>query len=110
MKKYCKTCTEYSCGAQGSDNISDICGDSGVYFYHPKEFKIETEKEDKRTMQIDLILNNILDEIGELRDILMSDKFPASVMIQRKNTAYGLDYASCIIMKYKKVFGEKKED
>ena len=105
--KLCKTCTEYSCGAQGSDNISENCGDRGTYFYRPE---IKTEKEDNGTMQIDLVLNNILDEIGELRDILMSDKFPAAVMIQRKNTAYGLDYASCIIMKYKKVYGDKKED
>ena len=27
MKK-CKTCNEYSCGAQGSDNVSHICGDN----------------------------------------------------------------------------------
>ena len=103
--KLCKTCTEYSCGAQGSDNISENCGNNGTYFYRSVE-----KKEDKRTMQIDIVLNNILDEIGELRDILMSDKFPQAVMVQRKNTAYGLDYASCIIMKYKKVYGEKKED
>lgn len=26
--KNCKTCTEYSCGGQGTDNVSAICGDT----------------------------------------------------------------------------------
>jgi hypothetical protein len=34
---------EYYCGAQGSYNISETCGDNGTYFHR-------TEKEDKRTM------------------------------------------------------------
>lgn len=38
--KHCKNCMEYSCGAQGSDGISQNCGDSGTYFYR-------TEKEEQ---------------------------------------------------------------
>lgn len=109
--KYCKDCTEYSCGAQGSDNISENCGDRGTYFYRP-------EKEDKRTMQIDvapmqtdIILNDILNEIDLLRDALMSTRVPPDVALQYKNTAYGLDYAECIIIKYKSnAVNNKKED
>ena len=92
--KLCLDCTEYSCGAQGSYNISAICGD----------------KEDKKTMQVDSVLNSILEEIDRLRDALMSTRVPLNVAIQYKNTAYGLDYAECIIMKYKKEYEEKKED
>lgn len=102
--KLCKTCTEYSCGAQGSDNISQNCGDSGTYFYRP------IEKEDKMS-QTDIVLNSILEEIDVLRDILMRCRLDPDVALQYKNTAYGLDYAECIIMKYKNnAVNNKKED
>ena len=52
------------------------------------------------------ILDDILEEIDQLRDALMLGEFPPDVALQYKNTAYGLDYAECIIMKYKKVYEE----
>ena len=116
--KYCKDCMEYSCGAQGSDGISQTCGDSGTYFHRTELPKIKlrlrsctTESEEKRTMQIDTVLNDILDEIDRLRDALMSTRVPPDVALQYKNTAYGLDYAECIIMKYKNnAINNKKEE
>ena len=106
--KLCLDCTEYSCGAQGSYNISQTCGDNGTYFYR-------TEKENKRTMKKEnifddhTILDDILDEIDQLRNALMLGEFPPDVAYQYKNTAYGLDYAECIIMKYKKAMREKED-
>ena len=34
--KLCLYCTEYSCGSQGSYNISEKCGDHGTYFHSPE--------------------------------------------------------------------------
>lgn len=42
--KLCKDCTEYSCGAQGSDGISQTCGDNGTYFYRTTEKEDHMEK------------------------------------------------------------------
>ena len=55
------------------------------------------------------ILDDILEEIDQLRNALMFDKFPPDVAYQYKNTAYGLDYAECIILKYRKEMAKLKE-
>lgn len=45
--KNCKNCNEYSCGAQGTDNVSIICGNSLADFEKKyEELDEEIEKTD----------------------------------------------------------------